>query len=139
MQWNILYFTSGIYAAIGLGSASDEHFNYRLNPVHRGTESVEDLIQVRNSYFYLPPTQSFFRQLLVTVVRATFRFHDTTPQGDALRDVSLRNFADNSFVAGRMLNRFGKDIETIDGSLAGSLHTVNSSLAGLFTSMVTVA
>jgi len=38
-----------------------------------------------------------------------------------------------------MLNRFGKDIETIDASLAGSLQAVNSSLAGFFAAIVTVA
>ncbi|KAJ7693236.1 P-loop containing nucleoside triphosphate hydrolase protein [Mycena rosella] len=57
--------------------------------------------------------------LLVSVVRATFRFHDTTPQG-------------------RMLNRFGKDIETIDSSLASSLQQVNFSLAGFIASLLTV-
>jgi hypothetical protein len=38
-----------------------------------------------------------------------------------------------------MLNRFGKDIETIDSSLAGSLQAVNSSLASFFASILTVA
>jgi len=38
-----------------------------------------------------------------------------------------------------MLNRFGKDIETIDSSLASSLQTVNSSLASFFASVITVA
>ncbi|KAF8222623.1 hypothetical protein L208DRAFT_1413119 [Tricholoma matsutake] len=61
-----------------------------------------------------------FRQLLMTVVRATFRFHDTTPHG-------------------RILNRFGKDIETIDSSLAKSLQSVNSSLAAFFASIITIA
>jgi len=65
-------------------------------------------------------SSALYRQLLVTVVRATFRFHDTTPQG-------------------RMLNRFGKDVETIDSSLAGSLQAVNSSLASFFAAIVTVS
>ncbi|KAJ4488293.1 ABC transporter type 1, transmembrane domain-containing protein [Lentinula aciculospora] len=68
----------------------------------------------------LRASRILFKQLLVTVVRATFRFHDTTPQG-------------------RMLNRFGKDIETIDSSLAGSLQNVNSSLANFFASVITIA
>jgi hypothetical protein len=79
-----------------------------------------------------------FRQLLVTVVRATFRFHDTTPQGNDLVNFSGL-VAETSFLAGRMLNRFGKDIETIDSSLAGSLQAVNSSLASFFASIITVA
>ena len=73
----------------------------------------------------------------MTVVRATFRFHDTTPQG-----ALAANPANQSFIfvlAGRMLNRFGKDVETIDSSLAGSLQAVNSSLAGFFAAIITVA
>lgn len=40
---------------------------------------------------------------------------------------------------GRMLNRFGKDIETIDTSLAGSMSSVNSSLATFGAAIITVA
>ncbi|EAU87480.2 ATP-binding cassette transporter [Coprinopsis cinerea okayama7 len=68
----------------------------------------------------LRASRVLFQQLLTSVVRATFRFHDTTPQG-------------------RMLNRFGKDIETIDSSLAGSLQAVNSSLASFFAAIVIIA
>ncbi|KAF7311403.1 hypothetical protein MKEN_01042200 [Mycena kentingensis (nom. inval.)] len=67
----------------------------------------------------LRASRLLFKSLLVTVVRATFRFHDTTPQG-------------------RMLNRFGKDIETIDSSLSSSLQQVNSSLAGFIAAVITV-
>ncbi|PFH46615.1 hypothetical protein AMATHDRAFT_154310 [Amanita thiersii Skay4041] len=62
-----------------------------------------------------------FKYLLITVMRATFRFHDTTPQG------------------WRMLNRFGKDIETIDISLPQSITAVTASLAGFFAAVLTVA
>ncbi|KAG9310797.1 hypothetical protein JVU11DRAFT_8649 [Chiua virens] len=68
----------------------------------------------------LRASRSIFRQLLEGVVRATMRWHDVTPQG-------------------RMLNRFGKDIETIDNNLAGSLSAVNSSLATFAAAIVTVA
>ncbi|KIY74057.1 hypothetical protein CYLTODRAFT_385456 [Cylindrobasidium torrendii FP15055 ss-10] len=68
----------------------------------------------------LKASRTLFKQLLTSVVRATFRFHDTTPQG-------------------RMLNRFGKDIETVDSSLASTMQTVNSSLASFFVSIITVA
>ncbi|KAG1809100.1 uncharacterized protein BJ212DRAFT_1484598 [Suillus subaureus] len=57
--------------------------------------------------------------LLTGVVCATMRWHDVTP-------------------AGRMLNRFGKDIETIDTNLAGSLSAVNSSLATFAAAIITV-
>ena len=49
----------------------------------------------------------FVRQLLVTVVRATFRFHDTTPQGKWYTISILDSFLDFK-TKGRMINRFGK-------------------------------
>jgi ABC-type multidrug transport system fused ATPase/permease subunit len=67
----------------------------------------------------LRASRQLFRRLLFAVVHATFRWHDTTPQG-------------------RMLNRFGKDIETIDGSLADSIESVNSALANFFGSVITI-
>uniref|UniRef100_A0A0W0EW54 Putative multidrug resistance-associated ABC transporter n=1 Tax=Moniliophthora roreri TaxID=221103 RepID=A0A0W0EW54_MONRR len=97
------FFYVGIYAAIGL-------INMMVN-----------VLSITAQYTgALRASRTLFRQLLVRVVRATFRFHDTTPQG-------------------RMLNRFGKDIETIDASLAGSLQAVNSSLASFFASIITIA
>ncbi|KAJ7877936.1 hypothetical protein B0H14DRAFT_3435806 [Mycena olivaceomarginata] len=63
--------------------------------------------------------RKLLRQLVVSVVRATFRFHDTTPLG-------------------RMLNRFGLDMDKIDSDLEGSLQTVNSSLAVFFASVITI-
>jgi hypothetical protein len=38
-----------------------------------------------------------------------------------------------------MLDRFGKDVETIDSSLAGSLQAVNTSLSGFLSAIITVA
>ncbi|KAG2344835.1 hypothetical protein BDR05DRAFT_1016249 [Suillus weaverae] len=67
----------------------------------------------------LKASRSIFRKLLTGVVRATMRWHDVTP-------------------AGRMLNRFGKDIETIDSNLASSLSAVNSSLATFAAAIITV-
>jgi ABC-type multidrug transport system fused ATPase/permease subunit len=67
----------------------------------------------------LRASRKLFRRLLFAVVYATFRWHDTTPQG-------------------RMLNRFSKDIETIDGSLADSIENVNSALANFFASVITI-
>ncbi|EIW82712.1 multidrug resistance-associated ABC transporter [Coniophora puteana RWD-64-598 SS2] len=68
----------------------------------------------------LRASRLMFRQLLERVTRATMRWHDVTPTG-------------------RMLNRFGKDIETIDDNLAGSLSAVNSSLATFAAAIITVA
>ncbi|KAJ7208590.1 hypothetical protein GGX14DRAFT_551298 [Mycena pura] len=95
-------FYVGIYAAIGLTSA------------------FVSLCAVAAQYTgALRASRLLFKQLLVSVVRATFRFHDTTPLG-------------------RMLNRFGLDMDKIDSDLAGSLQTVNSSLAGFFASVITI-
>ncbi|KAF7350973.1 hypothetical protein MSAN_01659500 [Mycena sanguinolenta] len=95
-------FYVGIYAGIGLTTAF--------------ISICSSVAQITGA---LRASRKLFKELLVTVVRATFRFHDTTPQG-------------------RMLNRFGKDIETIDSSLASSLQQVNSSLAGFFAALLTV-
>ncbi|KAI5115939.1 hypothetical protein M0805_009349, partial [Coniferiporia weirii] len=67
----------------------------------------------------LRASRVLFEQLLAAVVRATMRWHDVTP-------------------AGRMLNRFSKDIETIDPTLASSLQAVNSSFASFFSSVIVV-
>ena len=53
--------------------------------------------------------------------------------------ISIVTSSHNSKTEGRMLNRFGKDVETIDSSLAGSLQAVNSSLASFFAAIITVA
>ncbi|KAJ6577612.1 multidrug resistance-associated ABC transporter [Mycena capillaripes] len=95
-------FYVGVYAAIGL------------------TTAFVGLCSVAAQYTgALRASRVLFKQLLVSVVRATFRFHDTTPLG-------------------RMLNRFGLDMDKIDSDLAGSLQTVNSSLAGFFASVITI-
>ncbi|TFK37278.1 multidrug resistance-associated ABC transporter [Crucibulum laeve] len=97
-----LFYVS-IYAAIGLAS------------------TLVSTLSVTAQYTGgLKAARILFKELLVTVVRATFKFHDTTPQG-------------------RMLNRFGKDVTTIDGSLTSSLQSVNSSLANFFAAILTVA
>ncbi|KAF9219896.1 P-loop containing nucleoside triphosphate hydrolase protein [Gyrodon lividus] len=68
----------------------------------------------------LRASRSLFQQLLRNVVHGTMRWHDVTPQG-------------------RMLNRFGKDIETIDSNLGSSLAAVNSSLAAFAGAILTIA
>lgn len=96
-------FYISVYAAVGLGSA----FVGVLSAIVQYTGALR-------------ASRVLFKQLLVSVVRATMRWHDTTPQG-------------------RMLNRFSKDIETVDLSLASSLQSVNSSLATFVASAITVA
>ncbi|KAI0634381.1 hypothetical protein C8Q77DRAFT_1056057 [Trametes polyzona] len=67
----------------------------------------------------LRASRVLFSRLLQAVVRATMRWHDVTPQG-------------------RMLNRFSKDISTIDTSLARSLHSVNLVIASFAVSVLTI-
>ena len=59
-------------------------------------------------------------RLLGTVLKSTVRFFDVTPLG-------------------RIINRFSKDIETIDGSLNSSLMTVIVYVANLFVAVAVVA
>jgi ABC-type multidrug transport system fused ATPase/permease subunit len=58
--------------------------------------------------------------MLQNVMGSTIRFFDTTP-------------------AGRIINRFSRDIETIDGSLTSSLRTVLQQVATLIGSLALVA
>ena len=89
-------FYVGVYAAIGLGSALANVLSVSAQYVGalRASRTLFERVILISS---LDPTHSLkFRQLLVTVVRATFRFHDTTPQGDSLRDLPFRLVADPS-------------------------------------------
>jgi len=95
-------FYVGVYAAISFGAAA---------------VSISNVIVQYNGG--LRASRVLFKQLLVAVIRATMRWHDSTPTG-------------------RMLNRFSKDIETVDASLGSSLQAVNSSMATFFASVVTV-
>ncbi|KIJ35944.1 hypothetical protein M422DRAFT_782369 [Sphaerobolus stellatus SS14] len=67
----------------------------------------------------LRASRILFEKLLIAVVRATMRWHDVTP-------------------AGRMLNRFSKDMSTVDSSLAGSLRITNAAISTFFVSVLTV-
>ena len=68
----------------------------------------------------LRASRQLFGRLLRTVVCATMRWMDTTPSG-------------------RIMNRFSKDIETVDSSLASSLQAVNTSMASFLASILTIA
>ncbi|KAI0030294.1 multidrug resistance-associated ABC transporter [Vararia minispora EC-137] len=67
----------------------------------------------------LRASRVLFKQLLVSVVRATMRWYDTTPTG-------------------RMLNRFSKDMDSVDLSIAAIMQEVNTSMASFLASVLTV-
>ncbi|KAJ6539128.1 hypothetical protein B0H19DRAFT_1269480 [Mycena capillaripes] len=60
-----------------------------------------------------------FRKLLNTIIYSTFRWFDATPKG-------------------RILNRTGKDVSTIDNRLSHSLYNFTHSMAGLIVTLLTV-
>ncbi|TFK47824.1 P-loop containing nucleoside triphosphate hydrolase protein [Heliocybe sulcata] len=68
----------------------------------------------------LRASRLLFRQLLASIARATMRWHDVTPQG-------------------RMLNRFSQDMTAVDSQVSSSVQDVNTSLAGLLASVVTIS
>jgi ABC-type multidrug transport system fused ATPase/permease subunit len=130
-------FYIGVYSALGLGSA----FIGVLSAIAQYTGALR-------------ASRVLFKQLLVSVVRATMRWHDTTPQGTIsfiffeqyIYDCTIRSHA-QSFQQGEesgrdlpvaKMTQF-QDIETVDSSLAGSLQAVNSSLATFAASVITVA
>lgn len=114
-------FYVGVYGAIGLATAL--------------ITILSTMVQYTGA---LRASRLVFKQLLEGVVRATMRWHDVTPQGKSRLTYSFRRLTHGGGL-GRMLNRFGKDIETIDNNLASSLSAVNSSLATFVAAIITVA
>jgi ABC-type multidrug transport system fused ATPase/permease subunit len=114
------YFYIGIYAAITFSVAI-------LNV-------IAAVIQYTGA---LKASRELFHRLLVGVVRATMRWHDVTPQGTSSFYQGLNGFLIVS-IEGRILNRFSKDVETVDSSLSTTLRDVNSSLANFAASIITV-
>ncbi|KAF7365100.1 putative multidrug resistance-associated ABC transporter [Mycena venus] len=96
-----LYY-AGIYTAIGF-------FGVTVHLLSVAMEHTAALNAARRLY----------RRLLESVVRATFRFHDTTPLG-------------------RMLNRFGRDVEIVDNEIAWKIVAFTSAVGGFFVSVITV-
>ncbi|KAG0213872.1 hypothetical protein BGX28_003296 [Mortierella sp. GBA30] len=63
-------------------------------------------------YGSLRASRSLYEQLLVTIIRAPIRFFDTTP-------------------VGRLLNRFSKDFEVIDGQMISKMVTMLLNVLGV--------
>lgn len=66
----------------------------------------------------LRASRLLFSELLDGIVRATMRWHDTTPTG---KEPSDRLHTMLMFRTGRILNRFQKDVEVLDSSLSNSV------------------
>ncbi|KAJ6585099.1 multidrug resistance-associated ABC transporter [Mycena capillaripes] len=96
------FYYAGIYAAIGAFGVT----------VHLLSAVAEHTAALNAAHI-------LYRRMLDSVVRATFRFHDTTPLG-------------------RMLNRFGRDVEIVDNQIGWSVVAFNSALSGFFVSVITV-
>ncbi|KDQ16443.1 hypothetical protein BOTBODRAFT_186497 [Botryobasidium botryosum FD-172 SS1] len=65
-------------------------------------------------------SKRLFSRLLATVIHAPMRWFDTTPTG-------------------RILNRFSKDVETVDSSLSSSIRTTSQWIASFTAAILTVA
>ncbi|EJD46367.1 P-loop containing nucleoside triphosphate hydrolase protein [Auricularia subglabra TFB-10046 SS5] len=96
-------FFVGVYAAITLGTAT--------------MGMLVNIIEYIGAY---RASRILFQKLLVTVVRAPFRWFDVTPTG-------------------RILNRFSRDIEVVDSSLASSLGTFIGTFASFIAGIVTIS
>ncbi|CAE6448018.1 unnamed protein product [Rhizoctonia solani] len=68
----------------------------------------------------LRASKHLFNELLRTVICAPIRYFDVTP-------------------AGRILNRFGRDVQTVDSSLSSSLRNCSHWLATFFAGLLTVS
>ncbi|KAJ7197871.1 hypothetical protein C8J57DRAFT_1262609 [Mycena rebaudengoi] len=112
-----LYYV-GIYAAIGLTTVV--------------VTLCSSIAQITGAL----KASTHFEALLVSVVRAKFRWHDTTPQSTVI--FCSAQLLNQVISPGRIINQFESDINTIDMSLASSIQQVNSSFAGFFASIVTV-
>ncbi len=115
------YFYVGIYAAIALSTIL--------------VNAIGVAVQYTGA---LRASKILFDRLLRAVVRATMRWHDTTPQGRMLNRFSKVRAVHPVLVVRLLICAFFKDIETIDISLAGSLQSVNRSLALLAISALTI-
>lgn len=114
-------FYVGVYAAIGLSTA------------------LFTMLATAATYFgAIRASRSLFKQLLTSVIGATMRWYDVTPQGELFLSAGWVSSSFLTLLRGRLLNRFGKDIETIDSSLAASLQQVNLSLGKFAASAITI-
>lgn len=92
--------------------------------VYAGIGSFAALLSVGSTIMQciaaLGASRSLFSRLLTRVVHATMHWHDITPSG-------------------RLLNRFSKDMDAIDNTLANTMMTVSTSLAAFGVAVLTVA
>jgi ABC-type multidrug transport system fused ATPase/permease subunit len=118
---------------------------------------IETVAKVNTYIGSTKASRKLFKQLLESVISATFRWYDITPVGTL---VLLSKFPSLSLIhlaTGRIVHRFSnvslfciissfqqwiekkiQDIKTIDSTLAGTVQGLNSSTASFATSVVTI-
>ncbi|KAJ8522225.1 hypothetical protein ONZ45_g1124 [Pleurotus djamor] len=97
---------------------------------------VAELLERIVTYFAgLRASRRIFNAMLDNVVRATFRFHGLSDSSTFLLGLDL---AVDTTPLGRMLNRFGRDITTVDSALSESLELVVTSITTLLASILTI-
>ncbi|KAJ7499148.1 hypothetical protein FB451DRAFT_27658 [Mycena latifolia] len=84
-----------------------------------GTNLANVSLVAAHFYGSLRASRLLFRNLLKKLVYSTFRWFDATPKG-------------------RILNRIGKDISTVDTTLSQSLANLTNSLAALTVAVLTI-
>ncbi|KAG0307031.1 hypothetical protein BGZ98_001224 [Dissophora globulifera] len=85
-----------------------------------GASAAHILQTVIVLYGSLRAARLLYRKLLLSVVRAPLRFFDTTP-------------------VGRIMNRFSKDFETVDGSIAGNCSQLLSLIMSVSSIIIVLA
>nr|VWO97308.1 NAD-dependent protein deacylase (EC (Regulatory protein SIR2 homolog) [Ganoderma boninense] len=108
-------------------SQKTQHVFLMAEPTSLGPANVSTLPSAQaQPYFYLAiyatialASKSLFEMLLKNFVRATMRWYDVTPQG-------------------RIINRFSKDIDTIDSSLSQTLQQITEYATALTVAMFTI-
>ncbi|KAF8984135.1 hypothetical protein BGZ46_008751 [Entomortierella lignicola] len=121
--------TNESLSTMGLGSEylmgrtekhSTDYYLFIYALISVGASLAHVLQTVIVLYGSLRAARLLYRKLLLSVVRAPLRFFDTTP-------------------VGRIMNRFSKDFETVDGSIAGNCSQLLSLIMSVSSIIIVLA
>ncbi|KAF9999988.1 hypothetical protein BGZ79_006427 [Entomortierella chlamydospora] len=121
--------TNETLSTMGLGSEyimgspekhSTDYYLFIYALISVGASFAHILQTVIVLYGSLRAARLLYRKLLMSVVRAPLRFFDTTP-------------------VGRIMNRFSKDFETVDGSIAGNCSQLLSLIMSVSSIIIVLA